>query len=153
MYVDPNGEHPLWHQLGQVADKALKIIQRVAAPLSRIGRGKNKENGQKNGPGTGQYDDVPEVPEGAGKQRNKPPAPLKEAQGRPHSIVEKSGSKGQYTTHHGDGTWKQYRGSGKPHGNIPRPNVKETGINQAPNGKRYVGKPRVRPVRPDEIPR
>lgn len=60
------------------------------------------------------------------KQRNKPPAPAVEAQGRPQSIIERPGKDGQYTTHNGDGTWKQYRGTGQDHGNIPRPNVKET---------------------------
>ncbi|MFH4288981.1 hypothetical protein WAJ05_19235, partial [Acinetobacter baumannii] len=73
-------------------------------------------------------------------------------QGRPHSIIERSGKDGQYTTHNGDGTWKQYRGSGQDHGNIPRPNVKETKLDYAPNGTAYPGKPQVRPPRPDEIP-
>ena len=86
------------------------------------------------------------------KQRNKPPAALAEAEGRPHTIIEKPGPKGQYTTHNGDGTFKQYRGEGKDHGNIPRPNIKENTINRAPNGKEFVGAPKVRPVKPNEIP-
>jgi RHS repeat-associated protein len=86
------------------------------------------------------------------KSRNKPPAPLKEAEGRPHSIIEKSGKDGQYTTHNGDGTWKQYRGSGQDHRGIPRPNVKETGKNITPDGRTFIDKGRVRPARPDEIP-
>jgi len=88
----------------------------------------------------------------SGKSRNKPPVPLKEAEGRPHSIIEKSGKDGQYTTHNGDGTWKQYRGSGQDHGGIPRPNVKEAGKNVTPDGGEFIDKGRVRPPRSDEIP-
>lgn len=86
------------------------------------------------------------------KARNKPPAPLAEAEGRPHSIIEKPGKGGQYTTHNSDGTWKQYRGSGQDHGGIPRPNVKEAGKNITPDGRVFIDKGRVRPPRPDEIP-
>ncbi|WDD94484.1 polymorphic toxin type 24 domain-containing protein [Burkholderia sp. FERM BP-3421] len=90
--------------------------------------------------------------EGGGKSRNKPPAPLPEADGLPHTIVERPGADGQYTTHNGDGTWMQYRGSGQDHGGIPRPNVKETSVNVTPDGRVFVGKGEVRPARPDEIP-
>ncbi|HEX9627232.1 MAG TPA: RHS repeat-associated core domain-containing protein, partial [Acidiferrobacterales bacterium] len=95
---------------------------------------------------------VGDVAKGAGKARNEPPAPLKEAEGRPHSIIEKPGKEGQYTTHYGDGTWKQYRGSGQDHGGIPRPNVKEAGKNVTPDGRMFIDRGRVRPARPDEIP-
>lgn len=88
-----------------------------------------------------------------GKSRNKPTEPLKEAKGRPHTIIEKPGKNGQYTTHYGDGTWKQYRGSGKKHGGIPRPNVKEAGKNLSPDGRTFIDKGRVRPPHNDEIPR
>lgn len=47
--------------------------------------------------------------------------------------------------------WKQYRGSGKPHGPIPRPNVKENKNNPSPSGPR-PGNPNVREPRADEIP-
>lgn len=87
------------------------------------------------------------------KGRNKPPEPLPEAEGRPHSIIERPGKDGQYTTHNGDGTWKQYRGAGQDHGGIPRPNVKEAGKNTTPDGREIIDKGRVRPARPDEIPR
>ncbi|PWC17624.1 RHS repeat-associated core domain-containing protein, partial [Brenneria nigrifluens] len=86
------------------------------------------------------------------KSRSGRPDPLEEAEGRPHTIIERPGPDGQYTTHNGDGTWKQYRGSGQDHGGIPRPNVKETTLNQAPNGKVFVGKSKVRLPRPDEFP-
>jgi hypothetical protein len=87
------------------------------------------------------------------KSKNKPPPPLDEAEGRPHSIQERPGREGQYTTHNEDRTWKQYRGSGKPHGDIPRPNVKFTEPNPQHDGSIRVGKVRVRPAKPDEIPK
>ncbi|RQS64344.1 filamentous hemagglutinin N-terminal domain-containing protein [Burkholderia sp. Bp8963] len=88
-----------------------------------------------------------------GKSRNKPPAPLPEAHGLPHTIIERPGPEGQYTTHNGDGTWMQFRGSGQDHAGIPRPNVKETSTNTAPDGTVFVGKGIVRPARPSEIPK
>jgi hypothetical protein len=87
------------------------------------------------------------------KSRNKPPAPDPKAEGRPHSIIEKPGREGQYTTHYGDGTWKQYRGSGKPHGNIDRPNIKEPSYNiNKKTGVKYRNKDIVRKPEPDEYP-
>ncbi len=86
------------------------------------------------------------------KSRNKPPEAMEEAEGLPHSIIEKPGQNGQYTTHNGDGTWKQYRGSGQEHGDIPRPNVKEAGWNFTPDGQGFIDKGRVRPPFPEEIP-
>lgn len=87
------------------------------------------------------------------KQRNAPPGPDPAANGKPHSRIEKPGPDGQYTTHNGDGTYKQYRGSGQDHGGIPRPIVKETKLNTAPDGQQYPSKPEVRPARPNEVPR
>jgi len=78
------------------------------------------------------------------------PDPL--AEGNPHTTIEESGPDGGYTTFNEDGTVKQYRGSGKPHGNIPRPNVKENYINESPSGPR-PGKPQVREPRAEEIPK
>lgn len=68
-----------------------------------------------------------------------------------YPIIEIPGPSGQYTTHNGDGTWKQYRGSGKPHGSIPRPNVKENQNNPSPSGPK-PGNSKVREPRVDEIP-
>jgi len=85
------------------------------------------------------------------KKRNAPPAPDSAAGGRPHTIIEKPGKEGQYTTHYGDGTYKQYRGSGKPHGNVERPNIKENKLNQSPDGP-VPGGPRERKAEPREIP-
>ena len=65
-----------------------------------------------------------------------------------HSIIEKAGAQGQYTTRYGDRTWKQYRGSGKAHGEIVRPNIKESVANEnKATGKKYYGD-RVRGARP-----
>jgi RHS repeat-associated protein len=85
------------------------------------------------------------------EKRSSPPGPDPRAEGTPHTTIESIGPGGQYTTHNGDGTWKQYRGSGKPHGPIPRPNVKENKNNPSPSGPR-PGIPNVREPRPDEIP-
>jgi len=74
------------------------------------------------------------------------------AEGSPHTVIEQPGSEGKYTTFNADGTVKQYRGSGKPHGKTPRPNVKETKINPSPTGPR-PGNPQVRPAEIGEIPK
>ncbi|RMP25655.1 hypothetical protein ALQ25_03819 [Pseudomonas coronafaciens pv. atropurpurea] len=88
------------------------------------------------------------------KSRNKPPSQDPEAEGRAHTILEKPGRLGQYTTYYEDGTWKQYRGAGKEHGPIQRPNVKASEINVNPDtGQVYIDKGRVREPTPDEYPR
>lgn len=86
------------------------------------------------------------------ESRSKPPEPLPEAEGLPHSIPD---GKGGYVTYpSGDQTeGKQYRPSGKPHGNVPRPNVKEWKPETSPDGTRYPGKPKVRPPEPEEVPK
>jgi len=83
--------------------------------------------------------------------RSKPPPPLPEADGAPHSIPD---GKGGYTTYPtGKATeGKQYRPDGKPHGDIPRPNVKEWKPNTAPDGTEHQGKGEVRPPEPHEVP-
>jgi hypothetical protein len=85
------------------------------------------------------------------ENRSGPSDPDPSAKGRPHTVIEKPGPEGQYTTHNGDGTFSQYRGSGKPHGNTPRLNVKENQIEQSPTGP-IPGKSKVREARPEEIP-
>ncbi|MFK4502883.1 hypothetical protein ABIF86_007174 [Bradyrhizobium japonicum] len=80
------------------------------------------------------------------EHRNKPQDPLPEAKGGDHSILEPGGG---YTTWEGD-KFKQFRPSGRPHGSIPRPNIKETVENLSPSGKQFYGD-RVRAPRPDEI--
>ncbi|MDO4426604.1 MAG: MafB family polymorphic toxin [Moraxella sp.] len=86
------------------------------------------------------------------KPRNRPPPPDPRADGQSHTIIERFGREGQYTTYYEDGTWKQYRGSGQDHGNIPRPNVKET-TTHTHNGQTFTGKPTVRKPREDEYPK
>lgn len=85
------------------------------------------------------------------ESRSKPPPPLPEADGAPHSIPD---GKGGYTTYPtGKATeGKQYRPSGKAHGEIPRPNVKEWKPNVAPDGTEHKGKGEVRPPEADEVP-
>lgn len=46
----------------------------------------------------------------------------------------------------------KYRGSGKPHGDITRPNIKETTIDRTPDGREFVSKPKVRKPEPEEYP-
>ncbi len=87
------------------------------------------------------------------KPRNGPPPPIADA---PHTIIERSGRDGQYTTYGGangqrDGTWKQYRGSGQDHGGIERPNVKERVLLPTPKGP-MPSKPQVRKPEEDEYP-
>lgn len=89
------------------------------------------------------------------ESRSRAPGPLPEAEGRPHSIPD---AKGGYTTHGPRDpitgkpeSEKQYRPSGKDHGNVPRPNVKERPANTRPDGARAPGKPVVRPPQPGEV--
>jgi hypothetical protein len=86
------------------------------------------------------------------EKRNTHVNPDFRAEGSSHTVIEQPGSRGKYTTFNEDGTFKQYRGSGKSHGNVPRPNVKENQINETPNGP-MPGKPTVRPANPEEIPK
>nr|BFD33033.1 hypothetical protein GTC16762_26510 [Pigmentibacter ruber] len=62
---------------------------------------------------------------------------------------------GQYTTYFGNRTWKQYRGSGKDHGDVPRPNIKEAlKFNQNPKtGELHLHKPTYRKPNPGEYPK
>jgi RHS repeat-associated protein len=88
------------------------------------------------------------------KSRSTPPPPDPNAEGRPHSTVQRPGPQGRYTTYDEHGPVKQYRGEpapGEPNGQ-PRPNVKEWPRNTAPNGRTYPGSPTVRQPTPDEIP-
>ena len=85
--------------------------------------------------------------------RSRPPPPMEEAQGRAHSRIQEPGPSGRYTTYdEGGNPVLQYRGSGKPHGGIPRPNVK---IYRGPVGPRGPVQPRApvfRPAYPEEGP-
>nr|WP_236176525.1 polymorphic toxin type 24 domain-containing protein [Pseudomonas qingdaonensis] len=48
---------------------------------------------------------------------------------------------------------REYRGSGKDHGNIARPNIKEATKNTRPDGRVFIDKGRVRHPVPDEYPK
>jgi hypothetical protein len=84
--------------------------------------------------------------------KGRPIAPLPEAGGNPHSIPD---FKVGYVTYpNSDATSsKQYRPTGKPHGPIERPNVKESEPNVAPDGTVYPGKGNVRYPNRDEVPK
>lgn len=162
--VSSPGQSEAQHDGASAADTAIEFILTIA--LAILSRGRFKGGILKNTAKTGRAVKIPKNAgasknskspspppnDSAPKQRNKPPPPDPKAQGRPHTIIEKPGKNGQYTTHNGDGTYKQYRGSGKDHGPIPRPNVKENKLNHSPKGP-IPGKPEVRPARPDEIPK
>jgi hypothetical protein len=91
---------------------------------------------------------------GEAKQRNKP----KES-GTPNSSEiqsrDKSGKIDKYSTYDQNGKIvKEYRGSGKDHGNIPRPNVKEPKYNLNPKtGEKFQNGYEVRKAKSDEIPK
>lgn len=136
----------------KVLDIHTKYVAAPAIAGDAVGLGVRVVSNSLSKPVTEVAEEVVDASMEVGKARNKPPLPLKEAEGRPHSIIEKPGKDGQYTTHYGDGTWKQYRGSGKDHGKIPRPNVKEAKKNVTPDGREFIDKGRVRPPHPDEIP-
>lgn len=150
-------------------DKLVRLGNALRHLSKALKRARIRRDGQARGSGTGvrtievprpkevtpasiQVPPAAESGTNAKKPRNKPPAPIPEADNRPHSIIEKPGREGQYTTYNADGTWKQYRGSGQDHGGIPRPNVKEAGKNTTPDGREIIDKGRVRPARSDEIP-
>jgi hypothetical protein len=99
-------------------------------------------------------DPVLDPPGAVGQEsRSKPPAPLPEEGGTPHSIPD---FKGGYTTYpNGDVlTGKQYRPTGKDHFPWERPNVKEWEPNVRPSdGKTFPGGDKVRYPRPDEVPK
>ncbi len=88
------------------------------------------------------------------KQRNKP-----KEEGVPNSSEiqsrDKSGKIDKYTTYNEKGEMvKEYRGSGKDHGNIPRPNVKEPKTNTNPKtGEQFQNGYQVRKAQKNEIPK
>jgi len=158
--------------VGVVASaRLLPLVQRLGQRLRGLGQSlrnaRIKKAGRADGKGAGAQiveverpkqitpepvtrQDVEAAFQKSKKARNAPPKPLVD---EPHSIVERPGREGQYTTHYGDGTYKQYRGSGKEHGGIPRPNVKFNQLNVSPSGKNYPGGPQVRAVKPEEFPK
>ncbi len=90
---------------------------------------------------------------GSKPQRNKP-----KQEGVPNSseIQSKStnGTTTKYTTYDKNGKIvKEYRGTGKDHGDIPRPNVKEPKFNVNPKtGEQFQNGYKVRKPLPEEIP-
>lgn len=89
------------------------------------------------------------------ESRSKPAGPDPDAEGLPHSVPDGNGGYTTYgprdpVTGQPEST-KQYRPEGKPHGPVPRPNVKDRPANQRPDGAKVPGKPEVRPPTPEEI--
>ncbi len=87
------------------------------------------------------------------KSRNKP-----KEYGTPNStevVRDENGKIIKYTTYGPDGKIiKEVRLTGKDHGVIPRPNVKEPKYNTNPKtGQKFQNGYEVRPTRPDEIPK
>ncbi|MCL6601185.1 MAG: hypothetical protein K6T81_20995, partial [Alicyclobacillus macrosporangiidus] len=87
------------------------------------------------------------------KSRNKP-----EQKGIPNSTKLKWGKNGKlekYTTYDENGNYsKEVRLTGKDHGPVPRPNVKEPNYNTNPKtGETFRNGDVVRRARPDELPR
>jgi len=70
-------------------------------------------------------------------------------------VRDKNGNIEKYTEYGPDGKLvKEVRLTGKEHGDIPRPNVKEPNYNTNPKtGEKFQNGYRVRPARPDEIPK
>ncbi|RMR34424.1 hypothetical protein ALP36_01732 [Pseudomonas syringae pv. coriandricola] len=145
---------PLLKRLGEVLEKLGRDLK--IARVHAEGHAEGVGSGSQTVVITRAKGVVPEpvaAPPKKKKSRNKPPPPLDEAQGRSHTIVEKPGREGQYTTHYEDGTFKQYRGSGKPHGTFERPNVKYNQLENRGNGIIRPGGADVRYPTPDEIPK
>ncbi|GAB6262870.1 hypothetical protein PSSHI_31140 [Photobacterium sp. R1] len=86
-----------------------KVEDALEAPNERLSTGQLPKSPRGNGSyeaegDFGAFNQSPKDTKTSGKLRNKPPSPLKEADGRPHSMIEKPGKDGQYTTHNDDGT-------------------------------------------------
>lgn len=79
--------------------------------------------------------------------RSKPSGPDPKAKGSPHTKYKtKKGKVTEYTTYGNGGVFrKQFRGEGKPHGDVPRPNVKTK--------NQYNRNPKTRNKYPKEIVR
>ena len=93
------------------------------------------------------------VNKGTKKSRNKP-----KQSGTPYTtefVRDKNGRITKYTTFGKNGEFvKEVRVTGKEHGNIPRPNVKEPNYNVNPKtGQKFLNGYRVRKARPNEIPK
>lgn len=90
------------------------------------------------------------------RARSKPSGGDPAAHGRPHTRYKrKNGRVSEYTTYGNGGVVrKQFRGEGKAHGNVSRPNVKSQNYyNRNPKNKKRYKKTRVRKPYRKEYPR
>ncbi|WP_264158679.1 RHS repeat-associated core domain-containing protein, partial [Bacillus pacificus] len=88
--------------------------------------------------------------------RSKPSGPDPKAKGSPHTRYKtKNGKVTEYATYGQGGVLrKQFRGEGKPHGDVPRPNVKtKNQYNRNPITKKKYPKEKVRKPFKKEYPR
>ncbi len=88
--------------------------------------------------------------------RSKPSGPDPKAKGSPHTRYKtKNGKVTEYATYGKGGVLrKQFRGEGKPHGDVPRPNVKtKNQYNRNPITKKKYPKEKVRKPFKKEYPR
>ncbi|MGU3372269.1 DNRLRE domain-containing protein [Bacillus mycoides] len=88
--------------------------------------------------------------------RSKPSGPDPKAKGGPHTRYKtKNGKVTEYATYGKGGVLrKQFRGEGKPHGDVPRPNVKtKNQYNRNPITKKKYPKEKVRKPFKKEYPR
>lgn len=145
---------PVVEKLGKQLDQLGDNLK--TARIHEAGRVEGKEGGSKTVELPRAKCVIPQplsAPAKKKKSKNKPPPMLEEAEGRPHSILERPGREGQYTTYNEDGTSLQYRGSGKPHGDYERPNIKFTKINERSDGAKFFDGPHYRYPEPHEIPK
>jgi len=108
--------------------------------------GSKTSQGSSSGGGSGSGNNAP-------KPKNKP-----KASGEPNSVEyqrDANGNINKYTEFGPNGEFvKEVRITGKDHGNIPRPNVKEPNININPrNGELFQNGYKVRPTEAWELPK
>ena len=134
-YTDKNWAERTWESLKDDMDAIGDIM--TAFSYGTLGPVVNGANGIANG----------------SKSRNKPAQ-----HGIPNSSTiqgkDANGKTTRYTTYDKNGKMvKEYRGEGKDHGNVPRPNVKEPKYNTNPKtGEQHQNGYKVRPAESSEIP-
>jgi len=129
-----------------ILDGALNTTLGTIMYMNASGQGENNY-GDDGGSGSGSNDGTGN----GGRSRSK-------SEGTPNSseIQQKdsSGKTTKYTTYDENGNMvKEYRGVGKPHGKVPRPNVKEVETHTNPATGQQRKQTAVRPARTDEIPK
>ncbi|WP_303850092.1 RHS repeat-associated core domain-containing protein [Apibacter mensalis] len=152
-YVDPDGNNPIpaIARLLYRAYRAYRAAEKIAPKQKPTSAPKPVEKPKP----ADKPSNKGETKQDVKSSRNKP-----KEEGVPNSseiqqIDPKTGKVTKYTTYDKDGKIvKEYRGEGKDHGNIPRPNVKEPKyIINPKTGKKFKNGYEVRRARQDEIPK